>query len=347
MDRCFKNYLQYCGRRILTGKDCGERLVLRMLLQEFPQNKFIMEYSGNFYCTLLQEPEHFYQGELPEFVDLLNDQGFKHVFGRDANKDILIALLNEIIPDRVIVDLRHIRNEQIPSDPETKGSVFDLYCETEDGSRIVVELQNKPQLDYIDRAIYYSAFPIQNQVEKGNRKYTFNAVYVINILNFNLKELKGHNNPVSAFRFKELETNAALSEKYTIIFIELRKFTKDLDDISPDNMQEVFIHCLKNMHRHKKQPETLQQPICNRLFEAARFAAMNKQERQTYISKMNTERDLRNQLDYARSEGLAKGMEKGRKEALTESARKFKAQNVPIEVISSCTGLSVEEIMAL
>ncbi|MBQ7017631.1 MAG: PD-(D/E)XK nuclease family transposase, partial [Bacteroidales bacterium] len=132
-------------------------------------------------------------------------------------------------------------------------------------------------------------------------------------------------------------------EKYTIIFIELRKFTKDLDDISPDNMQEVFIHCLKNMHRHKKQPETLQQPICNRLFEAARFAAMNKQERQAYISKMNTERDLRNQLDYARSEGLAKG----RKEALTESARKFKAQNVPIEVISSCTGLSVEEIMAL
>ena len=91
----------------------------------------------------------------------------------------------------------------------------------------------------------------------------------------------------------------------------MRKFTKDLDDISPDNMQEVFIHCLKNMHRHKKQPETLQQPICNRLFEAARFAAMNKQERQTYISKMNTERDLRNQLDYAISEGLAKGMAQG------------------------------------
>lgn len=131
----------------------------------------------------------------------------------------------------------------------------------------------------------------------------------------------------------------------------MRKFTKDLDDISPDNMQEVFIHCLKNMHRHKKQPETLQQPICNRLFEAARFAAMNKQERRTYISKMNTERDLRNQLDYAISEGLAQGLaegiEKGRKETLTESARKFKAQNVPIEVISSCTGLSVEEIMAL
>ena len=331
-----------------------------MLLQEFPQNKFIMEYSGNFYCTLLQEPEHFYQGELPEFVDLLNDQGFKHVFGRDANKDILIALLNEIIPDRVIVDLRHIRNEQIPSDPETKGSVFDLYCETEDGSRIVVELQNKPQLDYVDRAIYYSAFPIQNQVEKGSRKYTFNAVYVINILNFNLQELNGQDKPVSAFRFKELETNATLSEKYTIIFIELRKFTKDLDDISPDNMQEVFIHCLKNMHRHKKQPETLQQPICNRLFEAARFAAMNKQERQAYISKMNTERDLRNQLDYALSEGLAqgmaqgmeKGMEKGMKKGIEQGeanakaaiAKAMKNKGIDTATISECTGIPIEEI---
>ena len=54
-----------------------------------------MEYSVNFYCNLLQEPENFYPAELPEFVDLLNDQGFKHVFGRDANKDILIALLNK------------------------------------------------------------------------------------------------------------------------------------------------------------------------------------------------------------------------------------------------------------
>ena len=321
-----------------------------------PSKQFIMEYSVNFYCNLLQEPENFYPAELPEFVDLLNDQGFKHVFGRDANKDILIALLNEIIPDRVIVDLRHIRNEQIPSDPETKGSVFDLYCETEDGSRIVVELQNKPQLDYIDRAIYYSAFPIQNQVEKGSRKYTFNAVYVINILNFNLQELNGQDKPVSAFRFKELETNATLSEKYTIIFIELRKFTKDLDDISPDNMQEVFIHCLKNMHRHKKQPETLQQPICNRLFEAARFAAMNKQERQTYISKMNTERDLRNQLDYALSEGLAKGMAQGMAQGLAEGmaqgeanakaaiAKAMKNKGIDTATISECTGIPIEEI---
>ena len=121
------------------------------------------------------QKENFEDG----YVDLLNDIGFKHVFGRDVNKDILKAFLNEVIKERKIVDLEHIRNEQIPFDPETKASIFDLYCETEDGEKIVVELQREPQRDYIDRAIYYSGFPIQNQIEKGCRKYTFNAVYVI------------------------------------------------------------------------------------------------------------------------------------------------------------------------
>ena len=46
------------------------------------------------------------------FVDLLLDAGFKHVFGRQKNKDILIAFLNQIIPDRTIVDLTYNQNEQ-------------------------------------------------------------------------------------------------------------------------------------------------------------------------------------------------------------------------------------------
>ena len=85
--------------------------------------------------------------EIGKYVDLLNDSGFKHVFGKDANKEIIIAFLNGIITDRKIVDLEHINNEQVPFDQESKKSVFDLYCKTQDGSRIVVELQNKAQKD--------------------------------------------------------------------------------------------------------------------------------------------------------------------------------------------------------
>ena len=100
------------------------------------------------------------------------------------------------------------------------------------------------------------------------------------------------------------------------------------------------------------------------LFEAARFAAMNKQERQAYISKMNTERDLRNQLDYALSEGLAKGMaqglaqgmekglaqgiaqgiEQGEANAKAAIAKAMKNKGIDTATISECTGIPIEEI---
>ena len=332
-----------------------------------------MEYLENYYeFSLYEDPAHYIQeDQIGEYVNLLNDFGFKHVFGRDVNKDILIAFLNGIIPDRVIVDLEHIRNEQIPSDPYTKGSIFDLYCETDDGSRIVVELQKKPQGDYIDRAIYYSAFPIQTQIEKGRGKYTFSAVYIINILNFNLKELRSQKEVLSTFRLKELQTNTILSDKYTLIFIELPKFTKKLEDIYPDNILDGFIYCLKHMHSHNSQPQELQQVIWNRLFEAAHVTAMNKQERQAYIQKMTTERDLRNQIAYAkeqaeaegRAEGLAKGLAEGRAAGLAEGrtaglaegeflakveiAKSMKSKGLEITIIAECTKLTIEDIEKL
>ena len=71
---------------------------------------------------------------------------------------------------------------------------------------------------------------------------------------------------------------------------------------------------------------------------------------------MNTERDLRNQLDYARSEGLAKGMaqgiEKGMKKGIEQGeanakaaiAKAMKDKGIDIATISECTGIPIEEI---
>ena len=285
------------------------------------------------------------------YVDLLNDQGFKHVFARDVNKDILIAFLNEVITDRHIIDLEHIRNEQVPSDPAIKASVFDIYCKTADGSMIVVELQRDTQGDYIDRSIYYSAFPIQTQIEKGNGKYTLSAVYIINILDFKLKELKHQSKVLSTFRLKELETNCILSKKYTLIFIELPKFTKKLGEFTPDNILEGFFYCLRHMAKLNKRPLELQQQIWARLFEAAQVAAMNKHERQLYISTMTTERDIRNQIAYAEERGLeqgiAQGIEQGTAASKIAIAKSLKAGGMDNHLIAKHTGLEIADIEQL
>lgn len=46
-------------------------------------------------------------------------------------------------------------------------------------------------------------------------------------------------------------------------------------------------------------------------------------------------------------EGRAKGLAEGRAEANRETAKKLKSAGTAIEVISQCTGLSIEEVSML
>ncbi|MCQ2138669.1 MAG: hypothetical protein MJY60_08200, partial [Bacteroidales bacterium] len=92
-----------------------------------------------------------------------------------------------------------------------------------------------------------------------------------------------------------------------------------------------------------------------KLFEVAEFVALPAEQRKSYIAKMTTERDIRNQIAYAREEGKAEGIAEGESRGKAEGlqmarlqmAKDFKANGVAVEIIAKCTGLSAEEIEAL
>ena len=107
------------------------------------------------------------------YADLLVDEVFKLVFGRESTKDVMIEFLNQVIPDRKIVDLEFIDKEMHPIERDAKGTVYDMFCKTDDGARIIVEVQRRKQPFYPERAIYYSTFQIQRQVEAGAEYYDF------------------------------------------------------------------------------------------------------------------------------------------------------------------------------
>ena len=74
-----------------------------------------------------------------------------------------------------------------------------------------------------------------------------------------------------------------------------------------------------------------------------------------YYSYMTTERDIRNQIDFAAEQGEARGEARGRAEGQAEgeakerlkAARNFKSLGVSVDIISKATGLSEVEIAAL
>lgn len=48
------------------------------------------------------------------YADLLNDEVFKLVFGQESTKDVMIEFLNQVIPDRTIVDVEYMDKEMHP-----------------------------------------------------------------------------------------------------------------------------------------------------------------------------------------------------------------------------------------
>ena len=52
-------------------------------------------------------------------------------------------------------------------------------------------------------------------------------------------------------------------------------------------------------------------------------------------------------MEQGMKQGLEQGLEQGREEAIIETAKKFKQAGTDTELISQCTGLSIDEINAL
>ena len=277
-----------------------------------------------------------------KYADLLNDEVFKLVFGRESTKDVMIEFLNQVILDRKIVDLEFIDKEMHPIERDAKGTVYDMFCKTDDGSRIIVEVQRRKQPFYPERALYYSTFQIQRQVEAGAEYYDFLPVYVVSILDFKMDDDPDANAVRTAYRLYEEASHKLLTDRVTFIFIELPKFTKTVEELD-GNILEGMYFCFKNMTELESRPEVLDHQIFTKIFDVTELYNMDQDTRDKVLENMTTERDLRNQMTYAREEGR----EEGHVEERAKNAKNLRDLGVDPEIIAKATGLTVEEIRNL
>lgn len=283
------------------------------------------------------------------YIDLMFDLGFKRVFGKEANKDILISFLNEFIPDRHIVDLNYLNVEQTGLSTDNKKSYFDVQCRTDDGSVIIVEVQNSNQKHFRERVLYYASLPVLKQLERG-ALYDLVPVYVISILNFKLdRSLGDENEVVSTYSVREDTTGERMSDILHLIFIELGRFGKTLEEL--ENDKEKWYFCLLHMNTFLERPSCLQAEIFKRLFNVAEVESLPENEKEQYIKEMAIERDILNQREFAREEGRAQGIAQGKLEGIAqgklEIARAMLAKGMSVQDIVEITGLEESQVREL
>ena len=296
------------------------------------------------------------QGLAP-FVNLRSDVGFKAVFADRNNKDILIGVLNQILPPEArIEDIKEYSDREQRRDvPYGKKTVLDLVCVDRDDRTFVVEMQASEEDFFFERCVYYASGLYHLELSDGVRYKGLRPVYVVSFLNYRLRHddesLWDTDHFISHWRFTEKRTGMVADQTISVIFVEMTLFTKTLEECVTESDRLFYI--FKNSDGFQRIPEWIEEAggISRRLAEACEVAAFDKEKKLKYeIDKMN-EWDIQAQKEYAvrkgLEEGLQKGLREGREEGLEQGreetrlsiARKLFEAGTPVDVIVNCTGV--------
>ena len=83
---------------------------------------------------------------MAQFINPFTDIGFKRIFGQEISKPLLLDFLNNLLAgEEHIVNLSFLDKEQPALYEDDRSLIYDIYCETDDGKKIIVEMQNKSQ----------------------------------------------------------------------------------------------------------------------------------------------------------------------------------------------------------
>jgi predicted transposase/invertase (TIGR01784 family) len=88
---------------------------------------------------------------MSRFINPFTDVGFKRIFGQEFSKPLLLDFLNNLLKgERVITDLKFLDKEQPAEYRDDRSLIYDIFCETDSGERIIVEMQNREHPNFAD-----------------------------------------------------------------------------------------------------------------------------------------------------------------------------------------------------
>lgn len=296
------------------------------------------------------------------FLNIQTDYAFKKVFGSKESKNILKSFLNATLELPLLIEDLIIEDPyNVPKLQGMKDTAVDVKATLSDNSLVIIEMQILNHDGFESRILYNVAKNYANQLDKGERYTLLNPVIALTIANFTMFEFDKYK---SIFKLLEKENFTQYKDDIQLIFIELPKFTKHINECQ--TIEEKWIAFIKEARDLSAIPETINDIGIKQAFEIANTASLSKEELEIqekredflFIQKSSIEKAKREALEegFERGreegieEGIVVGIEKGREEGIKLEKLNI-AQNLldilDNETIALKTGLSVEEIGGL
>jgi predicted transposase/invertase (TIGR01784 family) len=272
------------------------------------------------------------------------DYIFKTIFGQEDRKSLLISFLNALFKGTPTIKDITLENTDITKILETnKASRLDIKATSDDGTKLDIEIQCKNSGEIPQRAFYYLANMVPMTVHSGDSYHGPNVIGIW-ILGENVtKRQNAISDAYMTFQKNHPDPYQIMTDSARIIFIELSKFNpmnEDAKDLltawlsflkDPVLMNDAFLE----IREVKKAMDTL------------RYISGDYEDRAIADIQRKTINDYNSQMTVARETGWAEGIAEGKAEKAREAAIVLLAEGLSADVISRCTGLSIEEINAL
>lgn len=276
-----------------------------------------------------------------KYINPFTDFGFKKIFGEEASKLLLIDFLTSLLPESNIIDLTFRDKEKIGLSEEDRKAIYDIYCETKSGEKIIVELQKAKQNYFKDRTIYYASFPIQEQAQKGNWNYQLKAIYCVGILDFKFEDDKVVDKEVVHTVQLKDQNNQVFYHKLKFVYLEMPHFNKSEGELL--TQLDKWLYFIRHLEDFQSIPDIFKDSIFEQAFEKAEIAKYSSEERDEYEKSLKIYRDLKGVIDTAYDEGKIEGEQ----QKAIDVAKRAKKMGLSSQDIAVLTGLSIDEIELL
>ncbi len=248
-----------------------------------------------------------------KFVDIKNDVAFRKIFGNENKTEVIISFINatlDLPEGRRITSVEINNTFQLPPIIGLKASIVDVRVTDQNDSSYIVEMQVEEKQGFDKRLQYYTAKRYVSQISTGEQYPELKPVIFIAILDYNLTTSKDY---TSRHLILDKKTNEHCLKDFEYNFVELKKFNKNLEDIT--ELSDKWIYFLKHSDKLDEIPEHVKDEGLTAAYKSANTHSWSKEELLDYDYAAMRKQDERGKytIHYERGEkaGIEKGMEKG------------------------------------
>jgi len=231
---------------------------------------------------------------------------------------------------------------------EMKKSIADLVVEDGEGNKYIVEIERAYTPNFMHKACFNSSRLVVDGIY-GNQDYTtIKKIFHISLLYFSTKEMQKpvyHGKTIVHEVDTKHPVDVSIANEGLVIFNTPNVFPEYFfisvpmfDDVINSEMDE-WLYVMK----HSEIKQGFKSPYMAKVVERLSVIKMSSEERNEYIYYQKQSVHSQDILNAARAEGEAKGEAKG----IKKTAINMLKQELDHKLISSVTGLSLEEILKL